>query len=176
MKRRIYLVIPAVMLLSALNVRASDFHFVRAISTAGHFSVSLPKPFREFPENFGTSSTATIRPKQSFVIGSTPAPGVIFVATKVVYNSASDARSVVKKMTAAEPPGFTRTEIKKVESAGLPGLEIKSLSRSTVGYRRVLVAGDTLFTFSVEAPAAKHRQISDAAKRFFDSLILPKAK
>ncbi|HXA09712.1 MAG TPA: hypothetical protein VNW28_06995, partial [Chthoniobacterales bacterium] len=143
MTHRQHFAIAGIFLLLATKAGAFDFEFARATSSAGQFSVVLPKPFSELPANAGVNSAAAIKPKQSFVIGGKPAPRVVFIATKMVYGSTSDARSVVTSISGGEPPGFRRAYIKKVQVAGLPGLEIKSLSPSTVGYRRVLLAGDT---------------------------------
>ncbi len=176
MTRFPHFVIAAVIAFSPSTIHAFDFEFARASSTAGQFSVVLPKPFRELPENFGDNPRAAIRPKQSLVIGGKPAPGVIFVATKLTYSSTNDARSVVRTVTGTELPGFKRAYLKKVEAAGLPGLEIKSLSRSTVGYLRVLLAGDTVFELIVEAPAAKDDEIKQPARKFLNSLMLAKRK
>ncbi len=176
MPRREHLITAGAILLFASSAHAFTFEFARATSEVGQFSVVLPKPFAELPPNFGVRRTAPIHPKKSFVIGGKPAPGVIFIATKMVYENASDARSIVRSVSAFEPPGFRQAYAKKVEAAGLSGLEIKSISRSTVGYRRLLVAGDTVFILSVEAPAAKDGEIGAAARKFLDSLTLAKAK
>ena len=156
-------------LLFTAGAHAFNFQFARATSSAGQFSVLLPKPFAELPPNFGVSRTAAIHPKKSFIIGGKPAPGVIFIATKMVYDSAASASSVVKNLT-SEPPGFTRVYVKEVKAAGLAGMEIKSASRSAVGYRRILVATDTVFILSVAAPAANDAEIKEPARRFLDSL------
>ena len=170
MTRRAHLITAGAILLFTADARAFNFEFARAKSSAGHFSVVLPRPFAELPPNFGVSRTAAIHPKKSFIIGGKPAPGVIFIATKMVYDTAGSASSIVKNLTGAEPPGFTRVYVKEVKAAGLAGMEIKSASRSAVGYRRILVAGDTVFILSVAAPAANDAEIKEPARRFLDSL------
>jgi hypothetical protein len=176
MPRRLHLVITGIALVFAVNASAFDFEFARASSSGGQFSVMLPKPFRELPPNTGGNPAAAIRPKQSYVIGGMPAPGVTFIATKIIYGSTSDARSVVTSLTTAEPPGFTREYMKRADAVGLAGLEIKSLSSSTVGYRRILLAGDAVFTLAAEAPAARDDEIKQAARKFLDSLMLAEPK
>jgi hypothetical protein len=170
MPRRAYLALLGATLVFAATANAFQFEFARASSSVGHFSVVLPKPFAELPPNFGVSRSAAIHPKKSFVIGGKPAPGVIFLVTKMIYQNAADARSTVENLTSHEPPGFTRVYMEDVIAAGLAGVEIKSASKSAVGYRRIFATGDTVFILSVEAPAAKDREIKQPARRFLDSL------
>jgi hypothetical protein len=170
MTRRQYLIIMGVMVVFAASANGFNFEFARISSATGHFSVVLPKPFSELPPNFAAGRTAGIHPKKSFIIGGKPAPGVIFIATKMIYQNAADARSIVKALTSHEPAGFTRVYMEDVNAAGLAGVEIKSASKSAVGYRRIFGNGDTVFILSVEAPAANDAEIKQPARRFLDSL------
>jgi hypothetical protein len=170
MPRRAYFVLLGATVVFAATANAFQFQFARASSSMGHFSVVLPKPFAELPPDFGVSRSAGIHPKKSFIIGGKPAPGVIFLVTKMIYQDGADARSIVKDLTGHEPPGFTRVYAKEVKAAGLSGVEIKSASRLSIGYRRILAAGDTVFILSVAAPAANDVEIKQSARRFLDSL------
>jgi hypothetical protein len=174
MPRCQHVVVASVILLLAIRANAFDFEFARGSSSAGQFSVLLPKPFAELPPNTGVNPAAAFRPTRSFVIGGKPAAGVIFLATKMVYSSPDDARSAVTNVIGAEPPGFKRAYMKRVDGAGLSGTEIRSVSSSTVGYRRILQSGDTVFILAVEAPAAKDDEIKQPARKFLDSLTLTK--
>ena len=176
MSQRAYLGLLAAILAFAATANAFQFEFARASSSAGHFSVVLPKPFRELPPKVGASGSAGIHPKKSFFIGGKPAPGVIFLASKMIYDNAADARSIAKNLTSHDPAGFTRVYMEDVHAAGVAGVEIKSASKSAVGYRRVFVAGDAVFMLTVEAPAAKDNEIKVAARQFLDSLTLAQSK
>src|SRR5438309_2007796 len=169
MTRRQYLVITGMTVAFAASANGFNFEFARISSATGHFSVVLPKPFSELPPNFAVSRTAGIHPKKSFIIGGKPAPGVIFMATKMIYQNAADARSIVKTLTSHEPAGFTRVYIEDVNAAGLAGVEIKSASKSAVVYGRSFGSGDTVFILSVEAPVANDAGIKLHARRFVDS-------
>ena len=170
MARRQYLIMIGATIVFAASANGFDFELARTSSTAGHFSVILPKPFGELPPHVGVSRTAAIHPMKSFIIGGKPAPGVIFLATKMIYRNAADARSIVKNLTSHEPPGFTRVYMEDVNAAGLAGVEIKSVSKSVIGYRRIFASGDAVFMLSVEAPAPKDAEIKQPARRFLDSL------
>src|SRR5436190_17693621 len=169
-----YLIIAGATLVSATAANAFDFQFDRASSSAGHFSVTLPKPFGELPQNFAINQTAAIRPTKTFAIGGKPAPGLIFIAVKLVYESANNAQSIVQGLKRADPPGFTRVYIKEVKTAGLSGFEVKTNSRLSTGYERVFLADDTVFLLSVEAPAAQDAELKEPARKFLDSLTVAK--
>jgi hypothetical protein len=173
MTRSGYLIIAGATLVSAA-ANAFDFHFDSASSSAGQFSVTLPKPFGELPPNFAINQTAAIRPTKTFAIGGKPAPGVIFIAVKLVYESANNAQSIVQGLKRADPPGFTRVYIKEVKAAGLSGFEVKTNSRLSTGYERVFLADDTVFLLSVEAPAAQDAELKEPARKFLDSLTVAK--
>jgi hypothetical protein len=177
MKRESIPIAVAVMLVLAVSQTvAFDFQFERTSSSAGGFSIILPKPFTELPANYAINTSAASHPNQSFAIGGKPAPGVTFLATKFVFPSISDARSVVSSITTRQPAGFRRAYMKRADAAGLPGIEVKSISSSQVGYCRVLLKDVTVFTLTVEAPAEKDAEIEPDARRFLDSFALADAK
>jgi hypothetical protein len=176
MSRHAYLTVLGATIVFAANASAFQFEFARASSSLGHFSVTLPKPFGELPPKVGVSRSAGIHPAKSFFIGGKPAPGVIFLVSKMIYPNAADARSIAKKLTSHEPPGFMRVYMDNVHAAGLAGVEIKTASKSAVGYRRIFVAGDAVFMLTVEAPAAKDNEIKAPARQFLDSFTLAEPK
>ncbi len=137
-----------------MHASAFDFQFERT-SSIGGFSVVLPKPFAELPPNSAISSLAVHRPVQSFVVGGKPAPGVIFLITKSVYGSITDARSVVTSLTTTQPPGFHRIYMKRSDAAGLPGIELKTSSSSVVTFCRVILHDETVFILTTEAPLSQ---------------------
>jgi hypothetical protein len=167
------LVFAALAILAATSF-ARDGQWARANCSGGHFSVLLPEPFHESTGDnvdIGGVRVAT-GAKNAFYIGGTPTPGINFFAAKLIFASVADARNAVPHFSLAEPPGYQRVYIRRGDVAGLPGTDSKSLSPQFVGYRRVLLSGETVFLLTVEAPAEKDKEVEPQVKKFFESLAL----
>ncbi len=168
------LLIASALVVFAFSASAFEALWARARCAGGHFSVLLPQPFHESAGHnvrLGGVRVAT-GAKDAFYIGGTPAPGINFLAAKLVFASVADARSAIPHFTLWKPPGYKRVYTKKGELAGLTGLESKDVSSAFVGYRRVLLSGETVFMFTVEAPAKRDKEVEGAVRKFFDSLVL----
>jgi hypothetical protein len=161
-----------------ITCSAFAFDWARAESTAGQFSVLLPKPFTELPTDtdIGTVQASKAGLQHTFLVGARPAVGVTFVATKLVYKSIQDARDAVKRTTTDVPPGAKREYMQRGDVAGLPGLEFKLVSQTQVVYSRALVHDDIVFLLVVEAPRDRDDDIHLAAQTFLKSLELQKPK
>ena len=159
--------------LFANTTLAFDAKWDRAKSSAGHFSVMLPKPFHEaVGDEAAWGQRVHSGAQHSFYVGGTPTPGINFVAGKLIYDSIDHARANVTRMVLDEAPSYRRVYKKRGDVAGLPGIELKDLSSAFVGYTRILISDRTVFCLSVEAPAARDKEVEPAVHKFFSSLLL----
>lgn len=161
-------------LLAISRVIAFDAQWARATSSAGRYSVFLPKPFHETVGDDAAWSRGVVHSgtENSFYLGGTPTPGINFLAAKLVYRSVDDARAAFDRMTLRQPPGYKRVYKKECVAAGLPGIESKVTSPNFVGYLRDLLSGDTVYAMTVEAPLTRDKEVEPAVRKFFGSLEL----
>lgn len=132
-----------------------------AESTNGNFSVRMPGPFNDFSVTGDSSGIAdTIEG-----IGGKAPNGLVFTAMKLLYNAKGMAATEYQRQKSGE--GLPSPTIKSAPFNGYESLDIVYFDGGVETHERVIDAGETLFTLTVQSPAAK----ASSAEALFEPFV-----
>ena len=140
-----------------------------AESTNGAFSVRMPGPFNDFSVASGPSD---ITSRVEGIAGKAP-NGITFTALKQVYREKGTASAQFDTFkNGGGLPGATVRPV--TPGGGFRAWDIAYGDDTSAGIERVILAGDNLFTLTVEWPDAKADAAVALIKQFIESFrVLP---
>jgi hypothetical protein len=142
--------------------------WARAESTNGDFSVLMPGPFNDFTV---LGDSAGIADHMEGIGGRAP-NGIVFTALKYVYVTKGTAGSELAKYRTGD--GLPSASIKPAEVSGNAGLDITYADGDLSVHEVVVIAGEALYTLTVEWPATAAGPAKTMFSPFVNSFrILP---
>jgi hypothetical protein len=140
-----------------------------AESTNGDFSVNMPGPFNDFSV---ASSPSDITERIEGIGGKAP-NGISFSALKQVYREKGTASAQFDTFKSGGGlPGATVRPV--TPGGGFHAWDIAYGDDASAGIERVILAGESLFTLTVEWPNAKANAAVGLIKQFIESFkVLP---
>ena len=141
-----------------------------AESTNGDFSVQMPGPFSDFSMTGGPTAIAD----HMEGIGGKAPNGIVFTAMKLLYDTKGTASAEFEKFKNGE--GLPSPVVKPTTTAGgLPALDISYADENMATNQRIILAGEDLFTLTIEWPAGRGALAVAMYQPFVESFrVLPK--
>ncbi len=140
-----------------------------AESTNGDFSVQMPGPFSDFSMTGGPTAIAD----HMEGIGGKAPNGIVFTAMKLLYDTQGTASAEFEKFKSGE--GLPSPVVKPTTAGGLPALDISYADENLATNQRIILAGEDLFTLTIEWPPGKGPVAIAMYQPFVDSFkVLPK--
>jgi hypothetical protein len=135
--------------------------WARAESTNGNFSVLMPGPFNDFSVSGDSSQPAD----HMEGIGGRAPNGIVFTALKLLYDAKGMAASEFAKYKSGD--GLPPATIKSADFGGYQGLDLTYVDGALAVHERVVLAGESLYTLTVEWPDAA----AAPAQAMFDPFV-----
>lgn len=162
---------PPTTLMHRFNAGRFDSHgWAVAESTNGDFAVLMPGPFNDFSVHGDPNGVA----ERIEGVGGKAPDGTSFSALKMLYKAKGKAQSEFDKYKAGE--GLPAA---KVTAATLPGymaVDISYHDGDMSASERVILAGEVLYTLTIEWPQAADKSAAAMQHPFIDSFrVLPKS-